>query len=128
MDSNTTTCRVSIADGNADVRSALRCLVEQEDGFSVVAESGTFPALLRSLSCTTPDVLFLDAELSAGPQADGINLLGWDHPRLAIIILSSDPHPGKNIPPGACCVISKKDPPETVRRALKTAQDWCRAQ
>ena len=116
------TCRVIIADGNADVRSALRFLVEQEGDMEVVAEVSTSRALLRQLSLITADILLLDAAFPTASPPAGIDLLSWDHPNLAVIILSPDACPGTT-PPGACCVISKKDSPESVRQALRAARD-----
>ena len=117
------TCRVIIADGNADIRSALRFLVEQEGDMEVVAEASSSRALLRQLSLITADILLLDAAFPTASPPAGIELLRWDHPNLAVIILSPEACSGTIPPPGACCLISKKDSPESVRQALRAARD-----
>ena len=126
MPSSHRTFLVGIADGSADVRSALHCLVEQEEGCRVIAEDASAQTLLRTLSTNVPDILFLDAALPGGTP-DGLQLLKRDHPGLTVILMSPDACPRCKVPATVCCVISKKDPPEAVRQALQDACLRCGA-
>lgn len=55
--------RVFLADDQAKVRAALRLLLEQEPGLSVVGEVTEAKDLLAQVQVTQPDVVLLDWEL-----------------------------------------------------------------
>jgi DNA-binding NarL/FixJ family response regulator len=55
--------RVFLADDQAKVRAALRLLLEQEPGLSVVGEVTEAKDLLVQVQVTQPDVVLLDWEL-----------------------------------------------------------------
>jgi DNA-binding NarL/FixJ family response regulator len=55
--------RVFLADKQAKVRSALRLLLEQEPGLSVVGEAAEAEDLLAQVQRTRPDLVLLDWEL-----------------------------------------------------------------
>jgi chemotaxis response regulator CheB len=124
MTKNERLCRVLIADGNADVRSALRCLLEHEDTLNIVGEAESARALFRQISSCRPDILFLDAELPDFSPLIEMQLLNWDHPGLAVILVSPDISRGKEFP-GVYFRINKNDPPEIVLKALDAARKHC---
>ena len=121
MPDNEKTYRVIIADASPDVRSALHCLIEQEDDCRVIDEAASCRALHRALAAHNTDIVFLDAGLPS-VSSHLIKLLRVDNPHLAVIVMSQDCCPPYKPPDGACCVISKKDPPESVFKALKDAR------
>jgi len=55
--------RVFIADDQPNVRSALRLLLEQDPGVSVVGEAAEAEGLLAGVRATRPDLLLSDWEL-----------------------------------------------------------------
>ena len=61
--------RLLLADDHVVVRRALRLLVEQEFGFSVVAEAGDGAEALQVCLETKPDVAVLDINM---PVTNGI--------------------------------------------------------
>ena len=55
--------RIFLADDQAKARSALRLLLEQEPGLSVVGEATETEDLLAQVQRTQPDLVLLDWEL-----------------------------------------------------------------
>ncbi len=55
--------RIVLADDHAVVRSGLRLLLEAEDGFHVVAETGDVEGAVRTVLGHKPDVLVLDLNM-----------------------------------------------------------------
>ncbi len=51
---------VLLADDHAILRAGLRLLLEAEQGFSVVAEAGDVPSVMRKVRGHRPRVLILD--------------------------------------------------------------------
>ena len=62
--------RILLADDQTKVRSALRLLLEQEPGLSVVGEAAEAEGLLTQVQRTQPDLVLLDWELPGLRAAD----------------------------------------------------------
>ena len=60
--------KIVLADDHAVVRSALRLLLDAEDGLEVVAEAGDIDGALRYVRGHKPDVLVLDLNMPGGPE------------------------------------------------------------
>jgi DNA-binding NarL/FixJ family response regulator len=73
-DSAVATARVMLVDDHAIVRRGLRSILELEPDISVVAEAGGRSEALRLLERVEPDVILLDLKLSAGHDAEGLEL------------------------------------------------------
>ena len=67
--------RVLLADDQAQVRSALRLLLTQEPGLSVVGEATEAQALLAQAEDIHPDMVLLDWELPGLQAADPLSTL-----------------------------------------------------
>lgn len=63
--------RILIADDNYEIRSALRLLIEQEPGMSVVTEAVDTTTLLASADATQPDLILVDWELPGAVSGNG---------------------------------------------------------
>jgi DNA-binding NarL/FixJ family response regulator len=63
--------RILIADDNFEIRSALRLLIEQESGMSVVTEAVDVTTLIASAAATQPDLILLDSDLPGCESVDG---------------------------------------------------------
>lgn len=61
--------RIVLADDHAVVRSGLRMLLDAEDGFEVVAETGDAAGALRAVFGHKPDVLVLDLNMPGEPSS-----------------------------------------------------------
>ena len=82
--------RVLLADDQSKVRSALRLLLEQEPGMSVVGEAVEDEDLLAQVEATQPDLVLLDWELPGLRTDDWLSTLRTLCPRLKVIVCSYD--------------------------------------
>jgi two-component system response regulator NreC len=57
------TITIVLADDHAGIRSALRLMLDAEDGFEVVADAGDVESALRSVVSHEPAVLVLDLNM-----------------------------------------------------------------
>lgn len=115
---------ILLADKQAEVRSALRFLLEQELGMRVVGEAAEASALLAQRAAVQPDVVLLDWEL---PGLQATNLLPALHAgaRLTIVIaLSGRPEARRAaLDAGVDAFVSKGDPPERLLAILYAVRD-----
>ena len=135
--------RVLVADDQAAVRAALRWLLKEEPGVSVVGEAVRAEDLLAQAEGIQPDLVLLDWELpgllspdlsnptSLGTMGEArcflLNVLRALHSRPKVIALSGRPEVRQEaLDAGADDFVSKGDPPErllTALRAIKVACD-----
>ncbi len=112
--------RVLIADDQPQVRSALRLLLKQQPGMTVVGEAGDAEQALELAAAHQPDLVLLDWEL---PDRGGAVLaeLRVVRPGLVVVALSSHPEARwAALAAGANAFVSKGDPPD---RLLATIGD-----
>ncbi len=126
--------RVLIADDQADVRSALRLLLEQEFGDQVeVSEVSDISRLSAAVRAAEPTLILLDWELPGLRQAGLLNTccsasrliaeMRGASPEVRVVVLSGrcESHDAA-ISSGADAFVCKADSPEellaTVQRAL----------
>ena len=110
--------RIFLADDQANVRSALRCLFEQEPGLIIVGEAAQNDDLLAGIARARPDLLLLDWEL---PGLSAAPLVQRLHPAVKVIILSSRPEARRAaLDAGADAFVSKGDAPECVLEAIRS--------
>ena len=112
--------RVLLADDQSKVRSALRLLLEQEPGMSVVGEAAEAEDLLAQVRAVHPDLVLLDWELpglqAANPVLPTLRALC---PHLSVIALSGRPGARRAaLAAGADAFVSKGDPPEQLMAAV----------
>jgi len=94
--------RILLIDDHAMVREGFRRLLEEADGFEVVAEAGTPGEALAAVRDHAPDLALVD--LSLGNEASGLVLLLQLH---------------ESYPDTRCVVLSMHDDPGLVVRALE---------
>ena len=113
--------RVLLADDQKKVCSALRLLLEQEPGLSVVGEAVEAEELLAQVEVTQPDLVLLDWELPGLRTHDGLVTLRTLCPHLKVIALSGQPEARQAaLTAGADAFVSKGDPPEQLLATLHT--------
>src|SRR5688572_29397862 len=83
--------RVLIADDEPSVRSALRLLLQDEPGISIVSEVGEAGSILTQLKRYSPDVILLDWELPTIRPDRLLPALRIHHPALRVVALSGRP-------------------------------------
>jgi two-component system response regulator NreC len=85
--------RIVIADDHAIVRRGLRQLLEDEDGFEVVAEAEDVESAKRYLRGHHPDVLVLDLNMPGEPSIEAIPTLRGEFPETQIVVLTMQNEP-----------------------------------
>jgi two-component system response regulator DesR len=83
--------RVLIADDQADVRSALRILLEHTDGDFKFEEAGDIASLFEKAEAFRPEIILLDWELSGSSMWDEVSSLRKLVCGVTIIALSCRP-------------------------------------
>jgi DNA-binding NarL/FixJ family response regulator len=113
--------RIMLADNRAEVRSALRFLLEQEPGISVVSEVAEAEALFAQAEAIQPDLVLLDWELPGLLAADLLLTLRSYCPHMKVIALSGRPEARREaLNAEIYDFVSKGDPPEWLLRTLHT--------
>ena len=113
--------QVLIADGQIQVRRALRLLLEQQPGLALAGAVADAQALLALLEQCCPDLALLDWELPGADLADLILELRKTCPDLYVIALGGQPDVDQAdlIAAGANTFVSKADPPERLLAAIQ---------
>jgi len=118
--------RVLLADDQSKVRSALRLVLEQQPGVSILGEAVDATGLLDWVKAACPDLVLLDWELPGLPRNDVLSALRARCPHLKVIALSGRPEARQAaLAAGADAFVSKGDPPE---RLLAAVNDCCHRQ
>jgi DNA-binding NarL/FixJ family response regulator len=111
--------RVIVADDQPEVRSALRLILEERPGISVMGEASNASELLQQVRTNCPDLVLLDWELpGANPKALVITLQTLC-PTLSVVALSSRPQMKQiALEAGVKNFVCKSEPPEQLLTAL----------
>jgi DNA-binding NarL/FixJ family response regulator len=111
--------RVLLADDQSKVRAALRLLLEEELGLSVISEAAEAEDLLVQVEAMRPDLMLLDWELPGLRTDDHLPALRRLCHRLKIIVLSGQPEARRAaLAAGTDAFVSKGDPPERLLAAV----------
>jgi DNA-binding NarL/FixJ family response regulator len=111
--------RVLLADGRSKVRFALRVLLEQRSGLTVVSEIDNAENLLSQIKITNPDAILLDWELPNLEGFEVIKFIRQQNPDLKIVALSGDPGAQKSSQEaGVDAFVAKTEPPERLLSAI----------
>jgi len=115
--------RVFLADDETKVRSAIRLLLEQEVGLSVVGEAAEAADLLKQMRMACADRFLIDWEL---PGLDAVKLVSEVRaccPGAMIVALSGRPEARLDaLEAGVDFFVSKAEPPERLLDALHAGQ------
>ena len=112
--------RILIADDQADVRSALGLLLNQEPDLQVVAEATDAVSVLLAVEEHLPALILLDWELPGAPSASLVRVLRSQWPQLRVIALSSLPEARcAAVNAGVDAFVDKGDPPDALLAALR---------
>jgi DNA-binding NarL/FixJ family response regulator len=115
--------RILLADDWLNVQDALRVLLEQQPGFTVVGEVVDTRALLAQLEADCPDLLLLGWELPGLAGADLLPVVRRTCPNLIVIALSGRTGaPGAALSAGADAFASKMDPPERLLAIIRSIE------
>jgi two-component system, NarL family, response regulator NreC len=115
---------VVIADDHTVVRQGLRLLIDNEEGFQVVAEAGTVPDAERFARVHRPTVLVLDLNMPGGSSLEAIPRLREDAPGTAIVVLTMQDDPAfarEALRAGALGYVLKEAADEELVEAVRAA-------
>jgi two-component system, NarL family, invasion response regulator UvrY len=116
--------RIVVADKRAEVRSALRLLLEQDGGMTVVSEAATAVNLVEQLRRFSPDVVLVDCDLPGLPVTGFLLQLRSACPGVRVVALCSRPEMRLvALTAGADAFLCKTEPPETLVDAIR---EWFR--
>jgi two-component system response regulator NreC len=87
------TIKIVIADDHAIVRRGLRQLLDDEDGFEVVAEADDVESARRYLRGHHPHVLVLDLNMPGESSIEAIPTLRSEFPATQIVVLTMQNEP-----------------------------------
>lgn len=112
--------RVLLADGDQDVRGALRLLLTHDLGMQVVAEVADAMELRARIHVTEPDLLLLDWALAGGQAGALLADVRRLAPHLWIVVLSAHPEArAQALAAGADAFVSKADAPVQLMTTLR---------
>jgi len=118
--------RVLIVDDQPQVRSALRLLLREKLGVTVVGEASDLDQALELVGLEQPDLVLLDWELPTQGGAAALAGLRTARPGLAVIALSGRPEARRAaLAAGADAFVSKGEPPDWL---MASVADCCRKQ
>jgi DNA-binding NarL/FixJ family response regulator len=111
--------RVILADDQREVRSALRVILGEKPGVSILGEAASADELVSLVKSSAADLVILDWELSGSKPRELFPLLFKLKPQLAVIALSSRPQfQPLALNFGARAFVCKSDPPEVLLAAV----------
>jgi two-component system, NarL family, response regulator NreC len=84
---------IVLADDHTIVRSALRALLEVDDGVEVVAEAADIEQAVRKVRAYKPNVLVLDLSMPGRSSLEAIPDLRSASPATAIVVLTMEDDP-----------------------------------
>jgi DNA-binding NarL/FixJ family response regulator len=112
---------ILVADKRSRIRFALRLLIEQATGHTIVAEVADAESLTTKIRETLPDLVLLEWELSKENNGRLISSLKEDHPQINLVVLSGRPNARKAaLKAGADDFVSKVDPPDRLLMILNS--------
>ena len=112
--------RILLADDQQRVRLALRLLLEQEPGLTIVAEAAESEGLLAQVARTRPDVVLLDWGLQGPAGEEQVAALRRARPQMSIVVLGTRPgFEELALATGADAFVSKADPAEELLAAIR---------
>ena len=85
---------IVLAEDHRVVRAGLRLLLERQDGFAVVAETGDVALTERRTAAHQPRVLVLDVDMPDGSSIPAIPKILASAPETRIVILTHHTDPG----------------------------------
>ena len=114
--------RVLLADDHTQVRWALRTVIREASGLTVVGEASDAENLLSQAQSLQPDLILLEWELPGRLGGDLLSSLRALNHQPRVIVLSHRPESEEAaLAADADAFVSKADPPERLLSALRRA-------
>ncbi len=115
-----TSMRIVVGDRDVRVRSALKVLLREEHGVTLVGESSDLPSLVVQIKELKPDLVLLDWELPGRPAAALLLAQERLHSPPKVIVFSArSESEQESLALGADAFVSKGDAPEALLAAFR---------
>jgi DNA-binding NarL/FixJ family response regulator len=112
--------RVLVADGHPEVRWALRTVIAEEPGLTLIGEVSDYVQLVQQARALQPDMIVLEWGLPDQPEGDLLAALGRPSQGVRFIVLSQHPEAKQAaLAAGADAFVSKADDPQALLAALR---------
>jgi DNA-binding NarL/FixJ family response regulator len=115
--------RILLADQEANVRFALRTLLERQPGVQVVGEAVNSETVLSQVKTTSPNLVLLDWSLPGIAPGELLLAVRGLCPHLAVVALSGQPEARRAaLAAGADAFVGKTDLPEQLLAAIRSVK------
>jgi DNA-binding NarL/FixJ family response regulator len=115
--------RILLADDDPNVRSALRLLLENEPGMTIVGECPAVDVLMAQVLSTHAQMVMVDWDLPNLQASGVVERLRATHKACQFMALSGRPEEREDaLRAGAVRFVCKGDPPESLLAALREVQ------
>jgi DNA-binding NarL/FixJ family response regulator len=112
---------ILLADDQMRVRFALRVLLDQQRGLTIVGEASDAQELLTQAGLTSPDLVLLDWNLPGMPLGELVRSLRSQAPSVQIIALGEQQELRQfALSAGADAFASKTNPPEQLLTVIQS--------
>lgn len=81
--------KICIIEDEADIRRLLRKIIEKQEGFEVVSESGDFTSAIFDFAKYKPDVAFVDIDLGGQSGLECAKIMTELNPKLKVIFATA---------------------------------------
>ena len=81
--------KICIIEDESDIRRLLRKIIEKQEGFEVVSESGDFISAISDFAKFKPDVAFVDIDLGGQSGLECAKILTELNPKLKVIFATA---------------------------------------
>ena len=120
---------IVVADDHTIVRSALRALLEADEGVTVVAEAADIEQAVRKVLAYKPNVLVLDLSMPGGSSLEAIPGMRSASPATAIVVLTMEDEPRfarEALRAGAVGFVLKEAADTELLQAIEAARNGLR--
>lgn len=112
---------ILLADDRAEIRSALRLLLETRLDLELIVEARDMAHVLAQVEDVHPACIIIDWNLPGRPTRGRISILRTLVPVIKIIVINTNPELCEQVlMEGADAFICKSDPPEKLLDVLQT--------
>lgn len=81
--------KVSIIEDEPEIRKLLCRIIERQDGFQVVSQSGSFSEAITDFNAYRPDVVFVDIDLNGESGLECAKVMTQVNPKLKVIFATA---------------------------------------